>query len=88
MSSNTPLPDYTFVFSSGGAPHITVVKFADDDMAKDYACRTLRDSYRTLKWTTVAVANGAGDDVNFVGAWDRAADGSMVWTPTGGGVSV
>lgn len=81
MDPDNSTPRYTFVFGSPETQHTTTVKFPDDIMAKDYARRKLREHHGEKGWTTVAVGVGVGDDVRFIGAWDRAEDGAMTWTP-------
>lgn len=79
MDPNTPLPVFTFVYGSPEAQHVTAIKFADEEMAKDYAARKLKEHNRESGWTTVAVGRGHGGDVEFFGAWD-IADGALTWT--------
>jgi hypothetical protein len=57
-----------------------MIKFVNDVMAIDYARRKVCEEHAAKGWTTVSVGNGVGDDVSFIGAWERGSDGSMVWT--------
>jgi hypothetical protein len=72
---------YTLVYGPRDNDHTATMRFVDNLMAQDYARRKLREMHGEKGWTTVAVGTGIGDDVDFIGAWDRAPDGSMTWTP-------
>jgi hypothetical protein len=70
------MPVYTLVITGAdGHQHTTLSDFPDDRTAI-----TDTGQFVSAEHPTTAVARGAGEDVDFIGAWDWS-DGASNWTP-------
>lgn len=77
-ADNDDNPIYAFDFRAPDDAFTTSFRLVDDALAIDYARRKLRELHAEKGFTTVAVVRGVGDDLEFVGAWERTDVGSMV----------
>lgn len=67
---------YTLVITgSDGHQHTTLSEFASDEMAVGDARGVVTEEHRSI-----AVGRGAGEAVEYLGAWDWAEDG-VRWSP-------
>jgi len=71
------MPTYTIVVTGlDGHQHVTPVEFRDDGTIIADTRQALTEEHRSI-----AVARGCGDEVEFLGAWDRDESGEARWTP-------
>ena len=73
-----PFPLYSLIFCRVDEHAQTkTAAFPDDAEASEHA--RLRLLRMGDQWVSVILARGANDALTFLGAWDKAVDGTLVW---------